>query len=258
MAQVEAYNNEQNKENIATKPSKKRKKNFNEPQSDAEEIDFDSQDHNPGPSKRSRYEPPAVQSEEEEDGESEQAFQTDTREPQPRKAVPASRPRQSAPGPSNRRNDPPSSPPVIRQGSNERNRERIASSQTAPSRSQGKGAGATRRPTINRPSSRRRDQTEEIEESDEEIREERPVLSQARVFAREQKAAQVAREMARARKLPQKRVAWSLEDEERLIDLIEDYGCAWSVIEKQGGFQRNVDQVGLKDKARNMKTALLK
>ncbi|KAI9730035.1 MAG: hypothetical protein M1818_008304 [Claussenomyces sp. TS43310] len=56
----------------------------------------------------------------------------------------------------------------------------------------------------------------------------------------------------------QKRTPWSLHDTELLIRRIGRHGCSWSNIEKMGGFERVCDQVGLKDKARNIKVDYLK
>ena len=56
----------------------------------------------------------------------------------------------------------------------------------------------------------------------------------------------------------QRRTPWSAADQERLIDLIVEYGCSWSFIQKRGGFEVDRDQVALKDKARNMKVAFIK
>ncbi|RFU34847.1 hypothetical protein B7463_g1474, partial [Scytalidium lignicola] len=57
---------------------------------------------------------------------------------------------------------------------------------------------------------------------------------------------------------PQKRTPWSDNDADRLIYLIETYGCSWADLEKMGGFELERGQVALKDKARNMKVSYLK
>ncbi|KAF7854101.1 uncharacterized protein EAF02_011719 [Botrytis sinoallii] len=56
----------------------------------------------------------------------------------------------------------------------------------------------------------------------------------------------------------QTRTPWSDEDTQLLIDYIGDLGPWWSEIEKRGEFERdNITQVGLKDKARNIKVDML-
>ena len=58
---------------------------------------------------------------------------------------------------------------------------------------------------------------------------------------------------------PQQRQKWSIDETEALINLIDKYGCSWSMILKkgQGVFAETRDQVALKDKARNIKVELL-
>ena len=63
---------------------------------------------------------------------------------------------------------------------------------------------------------------------------------------------------------PQRRRPWSAEETTRLIELIEDYGVSWSQIMQedakhpQGRLLQERGQVGLKDKARNIKIDYLK
>jgi hypothetical protein len=61
---------------------------------------------------------------------------------------------------------------------------------------------------------------------------------------------------------PQKRRAFSQEEQDQLIQLVEKYGCKWSDLEKnqisKGSPLYGRDQVALKDKARNIKFTLLK
>ncbi|KAH8601669.1 hypothetical protein B0O99DRAFT_607132 [Bisporella sp. PMI_857] len=56
------------------------------------------------------------------------------------------------------------------------------------------------------------------------------------------------------------RIPWSESDQRRLIHYIGKYGCSWATIEQNGRFERTqgVNQVGLKDKARNLKVNYLK
>jgi hypothetical protein len=58
----------------------------------------------------------------------------------------------------------------------------------------------------------------------------------------------------------QTRIPWSENDQEELKRLIEHYGCKWSVLALKANFERDhgIDEVALKDKARNMKVAYLK
>lgn len=74
-----------------------------------------------------------------------------------------------------------------------------------------------------------------------------------------------ANEVARFRnssqiKGPQKRVAWTNEETEALINLIEEHGISWAFLKQQDGLDKleRRDQVALKDKARNMKFDFLK
>lgn len=60
-------------------------------------------------------------------------------------------------------------------------------------------------------------------------------------------------------KRTKERTAWSEEEEKKLVELIGLYGCRWSLIEHEASelFAKR-GQVALKDKARNIKFALLK
>ena len=63
---------------------------------------------------------------------------------------------------------------------------------------------------------------------------------------------------------PQKRTPWSQDETERLMNLVEAHGTGWSAILKidqdhpEGPLLQRRGQVGLKDKARNMKMDFLK
>ena len=60
-------------------------------------------------------------------------------------------------------------------------------------------------------------------------------------------------------KKTQKRNPWSEEEEKKLVEMIGLYGCRWALIEREAPVPlADRGQVGLKDKARNMKFALLK
>jgi hypothetical protein len=60
------------------------------------------------------------------------------------------------------------------------------------------------------------------------------------------------------------RTPWSVRDETQLVNLISQYGCSWSLIQKKCNFaDRDLPddlkgQVALKDKARNLKIVWLK
>lgn len=58
----------------------------------------------------------------------------------------------------------------------------------------------------------------------------------------------------------QVRTPWSRHDEELLVQLIGELGCSWSILAKDDRWdlKRANMQVDLKDKARNMKVAMLK
>ena len=76
----------------------------------------------------------------------------------------------------------------------------------------------------------------------------------ANVAAKERKAWQV--------KPPQVRKAWTEEETERLLELIEEHGTSWALLKTEdfgaGNILESRDQVALKDKARNMKLDYLK
>ncbi|EHK97451.1 hypothetical protein M7I_6788 [Glarea lozoyensis 74030] len=53
----------------------------------------------------------------------------------------------------------------------------------------------------------------------------------------------------------QTRTPWSEHDEQHLIDLIAKHGTSWSLLYKLSHFDRETTDVGLKDKARNLRAA---
>lgn len=59
---------------------------------------------------------------------------------------------------------------------------------------------------------------------------------------------------------PQIRKAWTDEETETLIELIEEYGTSWTLLKERDQLNKLIsrDQVALKDKARNMKFDFLK
>lgn len=66
----------------------------------------------------------------------------------------------------------------------------------------------------------------------------------------------------KAPKPPQSRTAWSDDETEQLLTLIEEHGISWTLLmhidEKEGGLLQSRGQVGLKDKARNIKVDFLR
>ncbi|KAL8988765.1 MAG: hypothetical protein Q9169_008500 [Polycauliona sp. 2 TL-2023] len=87
-----------------------------------------------------------------------------------------------------------------------------------------------------------------------------PVASQAEIYRLANSRAK--ERVALQPKRMQVRKAWSSEEIDRLTDLITEYGTSWTLLKdldkSQGGVLRHRDQVALKDKARNIKSDLLK
>lgn len=75
-------------------------------------------------------------------------------------------------------------------------------------------------------------------------------------------ATQVAKDVVaiQGSKPLQSRVGWSAEETECLLRLISEHGCSWSLIQRMDTKKilHRRDQVGLKDKARNLKMIFLK
>lgn len=91
-------------------------------------------------------------------------------------------------------------------------------------------------------------------DEDGEIEDDAPPPSSAKVKLIAKTAAMLSRDVPQT----QRRIAWSVSDEQLLIDMIADFGPQYSVIWKQANFAVERDQVALKDKARNLKVAYLK
>jgi hypothetical protein len=103
---------------------------------------------------------------------------------------------------------------------------------------------------------RDRERQAELEEEDEDDDDD---LDRGRHYTQVASTARVnAQKATMPNRQPQKRTKWSLADEQHLIDLIEQHGCSWALIQKFGNFEMERDQVALKDKARNMKVTFLK
>jgi hypothetical protein len=75
-----------------------------------------------------------------------------------------------------------------------------------------------------------------------------------------QQAVELTRIVTGAKRQTQTRVPWSLEESQALVRLIGVYGSHWSVIHDRGKgeISERRDQVGLKDRARNIKVDYLK
>jgi Myb-like DNA-binding domain len=248
-AQVWAgYSNERNKEN---RPAPKRRLLDRQP--GARQMRWeDSQDDEAGPSTNKRkYQEPVEQANEEEEEEAEEerreeeeedeisedeGFQQDHRVPDPARRLAAPAARRQSPV-----QDAPSSPK--RQ---QIERPRGNSDREAARRRQQRPESAAR-------ASVRREVDNENEDEDEEDYPP-PTFPQASLVAR----VNDAHARSRMNREPQRRVAWSEADSDRLIDGIEQFGCSWSLIAKNVNFDHPRDQVALKDKARNMKVTYLK
>ncbi|QSZ36454.1 hypothetical protein DSL72_006333 [Monilinia vaccinii-corymbosi] len=101
-------------------------------------------------------------------------------------------------------------------------------------------------------------QSVEISDDESDDESSRPVrFSQTQALARVNARREASRTAAM---MSQTRAGWSDDDTERLVRYIERHGAVWSSIEKVEGhkFDReNITQVNLKDRARNIKVAML-
>jgi hypothetical protein len=70
--------------------------------------------------------------------------------------------------------------------------------------------------------------------------------------------ARLAERKRSPQKFAQKRIPWSAADTEKLIEEIDESGCAWSRIAEKPIFEYRRDQQAIRDKARNLKIAFLK
>jgi hypothetical protein len=95
------------------------------------------------------------------------------------------------------------------------------------------------------------DDDDDDDDEEEEEDPQPPSFSQVASTART-----ITRHLASTR--VQTRTPWSEDDNDQLISLIEQFGCSWALIEQQGNFEREVNQVALKDRARNMKVTFVK
>ncbi|RDW76994.1 hypothetical protein BP6252_05047 [Coleophoma cylindrospora] len=227
---------EKNKENRPTaqelKETRGVKRRYVDPQPGAQKIQFDSQEEtSPEPPRRKRVRlETAVSESEEEDA----VFQTDQRRPElPR--------RESTPIQREPSADPFQEPAV------------------EPSPELDKRRSPKRKATVNgRGSGRRRQRQpspdEDIVPDSNDDDEPTPTFSSVAAIAKQESS----RARARRATMSQTRIPWSEHDSNLLVELIGEHGSSWTQIEQRGGFEVHRGQVGLKDKARNMKVAYLK
>ena len=97
-----------------------------------------------------------------------------------------------------------------------------------------------------------------INDEDDEVRAPRTVSKPSQAY---NLANAAARQMTALQpKVPQVRRPWSEAEIVTLVELIGTFGCSWAVLKAEDNDHvlQNRDQVGLKDKARNMKFDFLK
>jgi hypothetical protein len=231
-----AWSNEKNKENRPLEENQKpQKRRLIDRQPNAERLHFDDSSQEAANQrelsrKRSHEEREATEESEDE------GFEQDRREPDPARKIVA-----AVLSPKRRRVD---STPLDVDDDDEARRSQDQLQADAKRADQRRRAAARER-------ERQAELDEEDEEDDDDLdrRHYTQVASTARVNV--QKASMLTRQ-------PQKRTKWSLADEQQLIDLIEQHGCSWALIQRMGNFDSERDQVALKDKARNMKVTFLK
>lgn len=225
--------NEKNKENLpidgAGRPVKRLR--MTDPQPGAHKVTWDdgTQEDTGG---RRKFKQPSRQreaTEEIEDSEDE-GFQEDLRAPDPKKRVTV---------PPRREPSVDSEPP---QASREQEEDRVARRRQEQEEARLQASA-------------RNDEEEDDDEIDDEIIAAPPSTAAiASKISRERTAMAKAARPAAARG----RSYWSNSDEDELIRLIEEHGCAWSVIERHANFEDDRNQVQLKDKARNLKVNFIK
>lgn len=232
--------NEKNKENLPVDESGRpvKRLRMTDPQPGAHKVtwDDDTQEAIHGrrnPKQPSRRRREAQESEESED----EGFQEDARAPDPRKRlhVPARREPSAEiepPAASSRRQ--PSSEPHARQRDENRAARRREEQEEARLQASARDG--------------------EEEDDDESVAAPPSTAAIASKIARERTAmAKAARPVA-----ARGRSYWSGSDEDELVRMIEEHGCAWSVIERRANFEEDRNQVQLKDKARNLKVNYIK
>jgi hypothetical protein len=223
-----------NKENIPEKNTAKQKR-FIDPQPNARALEWDENflDGEPGPSEQpepsGRKRPHESEDDEESDQSDDQGFQADRRPPDPRKREAASSKRAR----------------IESEGEDEeaevrrQNRVRAEAALQASARDQEADDDAAD------------DEVDDDNDDENDDESQAPPATQAKAIARIKTA------IAKPERI-QVRKPWSPRDEAHLEELIAEHGCKWSIIEKNGHFEREVNQGALKDKARNLKVAYLK
>lgn len=233
--------NEKNKENLpvdeAVRPVKRLR--MTDPQPGAHKVTWDDgtqediQDRR-NPKQLSRGRQQTQESEESED----EGFQEDLRAPNPRKRLHV---------PARRESSEEIEPPA---GSHRRQQ----SSEPQASRQRDENRAARRRQEQEEARLQASARVGEEEDDDEIVAAPPSTAAIASKIARERTALAKAARPAASRG----RSYWSNSDEDELIRLIEEHGCAWSVIERHANFEDDRNQVQLKDKARNLKVNFIK
>lgn len=216
-----------NSESLPHKEGPPKKRHFLDAQPNAEQLTWDSQESEPRHARNSRLPKdstlPTHTLTQDDDSNSDDAFQEDTREiTRPQRSDSPSRPNRSDPNPK----------------------------PSAKRRREGQDSQAT---------------TESIDLDnalETHNNANAPPLSQAETHQRVNAHAKLRTAMRGKR--VQVRTPWSAEETGRLLDLIADYGLSWSYLKQMdkshadGELLQRRDQVGLKDKARNLKMDYLK
>ena len=231
----DAHARDKNKENrpLPGQETGRTVKRFLDRQANAQKIQWSSQDSQQseenvaGPSKRKH-----AQAESDDDDSQDEGFQADQRNPNLNLRVTAPAGRRVSPAPVRR--------PSPKRARVQEEDETAAAARRRRQKDEAESQASAR-------------QEASEDESDYEEERPRPSATQVTIMAKRETA------LAKQRTAEvQKRTAWSIADTELLQDRIEELGCSWSAIHKAGGFETERDQVGLKDKARNMKVAFLK
>lgn len=275
-ASFQAFRDEKNKENLAVrKPTKKR--TIFDSQPDAQSVHWDSQDTVPEPSSKRRRLHAEAEEEEEEEESVDEDFEVDTRVPDPKRRrdpLPQRRRPVEVPGPSDRmRTHQDSSQRTEVGGTAQRRQERARSAELATPRGFARNNSEARRrveaveeeeapPSSTHPQRGNAARRARSYDSDEDSS--APTSTRITAVLPSSQMTAIALTERKKHKAtmnkgpPKRRVPWSQADTELLVELIENYGAAWSLIESMGKWEYKRDQIALKDKARNLKVGWLK